>query len=246
MSSDLPRLYRDLAPWFTLLTAPEEYAAEAEAYRRILSDAIQPRTVLELGSGAGNNASHLKAHFEMTLVDLSPEMLRVSLEQNPECAHTQGDMRTVRLGRAFDAVFVHDAVMYLRTEADLALAVETAFVHTRPGGVALFVPDCVRETFRPVTDSGGHDREARGLRYLEWTWDPDPEDTTFVSDFAYLLRDEDGSVSSISERHVVGLFPRETWLGLLSRAGFAARRVGIDLDDMEPGSYEGFLGLRGR
>jgi SAM-dependent methyltransferase len=202
--------------------------------------------VLELGSGAGNNASHLKGHFEMTLVDLSPEMLSVSMEQNPECEHAQGDMRTVRLGRSFDAVFVHDAVMYLRTEADLALAVETAFVHTRPGGVALFVPDCVRETFRPATSWGGHDRGKKGLRYLEWTWDPDPEDSTFVSDFAYLLREEDGSVRSISERHVVGLFARNIWLGLLSEAGFSPQRVGIELEDIEPGSYEGFLGLRER
>jgi SAM-dependent methyltransferase len=247
MGPDLPLLYRDLAPWFTLLTAPEDYAEEAEAYRKILSGVSHPpRTVLELGSGAGNNASHLKAHFEMTLVDLSPEMLSVSMEQNPECAHEQGDMRTVRLGHSFDAVFVHDAVMYLRSEADLALAVETAFVHTRPGGVALFVPDCVRETFRPATSTGGHDRGKKGLRYLEWTWDPDPGDSTFVSDFAYLLREEDGSVRSISERHVVGLFPRKTWLGLLSEAGFSAQRVGIELADLEPCSYEGFLGLRER
>ena len=27
---------------------------------------------------------------------------------NPECEHVQGDMRTLRLGREFDAVFVHD------------------------------------------------------------------------------------------------------------------------------------------
>jgi hypothetical protein len=40
----------------------------------------------------------------MTLVDLSEEMLVVSRQLNPECQHHQGDMRTVRLGRTFDAV----------------------------------------------------------------------------------------------------------------------------------------------
>jgi hypothetical protein len=33
-------------------------------------------------------------------------------------AQVEGDMRTTRLGRQFDAVFVHDAVCYMTTEAD--------------------------------------------------------------------------------------------------------------------------------
>jgi trans-aconitate methyltransferase len=49
----------------------------------------------------------MKKDFEMTLVDLSPQMLEVSKRQNPDCEHVVGDMRTVRLGREFDAVFVH-------------------------------------------------------------------------------------------------------------------------------------------
>lgn len=48
----------------------------------------------------------------MTLVDLSPEMLTTSCALNPECEHLPGDMRTVRLGRLFDAVFIHDAIIY--------------------------------------------------------------------------------------------------------------------------------------
>src|SRR3972149_1508073 len=62
-----------------------------------------PHTVLELGSGGGNNASHMKAHFKLTLVDRSPAMLAVSRALNPECEHLEGDMRTLRLGRGFDA-----------------------------------------------------------------------------------------------------------------------------------------------
>ena len=42
----------------------------------------------------------------MTLVDLSDGMLAVSRQLNPECEHHLGDMRTVRLGRTFDAVWV--------------------------------------------------------------------------------------------------------------------------------------------
>ena len=104
--TDLPRLYGDLAKWWPLLSAPEDYAEEAGVFREVLCGAAHfpISTILELGSGGGNNASHLKAHFEMTLVDKSPGMLKVSRKLNPECDHHLGDMRTIRLGISYDAV----------------------------------------------------------------------------------------------------------------------------------------------
>jgi ubiquinone/menaquinone biosynthesis C-methylase UbiE len=59
----------------------------------------RPATLLELGSGGGNNASHLKAHFSLTLVDLSQGMLDLSRRLNAECEHIQADMKTLRLAR---------------------------------------------------------------------------------------------------------------------------------------------------
>jgi SAM-dependent methyltransferase len=216
-----PRLYTDLASWWPLLSSPDDYSEEAEFHRQCLLKAsrIPVRTVLELGSGGGNNATHMKAHFELTLVDIAPAMLRVSRNQNPECEHIHGDMREVRLGRLFDAVFVHDAIDYLTTEEDLVRTIETVWIHCRSGGAAHFCPSYVRETFQPDTRHGGHDRMLRSLRYLEWTYDPDPEDTTITTDFAYILRDAAG-VRVECDQHTLGLFPRATWLALLSEQGF--------------------------
>ena len=49
-------------------------------YQRALLDACRRpcHTVLELGSGGGNNASYLKSRFSMVLVDPSLGMLEVS------------------------------------------------------------------------------------------------------------------------------------------------------------------------
>ena len=239
-----PRLYGELEDWFHLLTAPEDYAEEAELYRRVLLEACDepPRTVLELGSGGGNNASHLKAHFELTLVDRSLQMLELSRSLNPECRHLVGDMRDVWLGEEFDAVFVHDAVAYITTEDDLAATIATASAHLRPGGAVLFVPDFVRERFEPHTGHGGHDAEQRGLRYLQWFWDPDPADTTCACDFAYLLREGD-DMRCVLDRHVFGLFRRATWLELLERAGLeSSHQVGPP--DEESAGAELFVGKK--
>jgi hypothetical protein len=238
-----PRLYRELADWWPLLSAPEDYAEEAALYQRALIEgSSRPlTTLLELGSGGGNNASHLKARFNMTLVEPSSGMLEVSRRLNPDCEHVHGDMRTIRLGRRFDAVFVHDAVVYMTTEADLKAAIETAFLHCERGGVALFAPDHVRENFRASTDHGGHDGEGRGLRYLEWTWDPDPSDSVYVVDYAYLLRERDGSVRAEHDRHIEGLFARADWLRWLADAGFQATVVPLEHSELPPGQYELFV-----
>ncbi|HEX2025327.1 MAG TPA: class I SAM-dependent methyltransferase [Actinomycetota bacterium] len=239
-----PRLYTALAPWFPLITPPDEYREEAAIYAALLDEAAaQPiDTLLELGSGGGHNASHLKQRYRMTLTDLSPAMLDLSRRLNPDCEHIEGDMRVLRLGRDFDAVFVHDALDYLTTAEDLRAAIETVGVHCRPGGVALLVPDYVKERFGPRTDFGGSDGDGRAARFLEWDWDPDPDDDTYVVDFAYLLR-EGERVRIEHDRHVCGVFPRDVWLGLLEGAGFRAEARVIHHSD-EDVSREAFLAVK--
>ena len=245
-STHLPKLYNELADWWPILSAPEDYAEEAEFYRQaILAHCtFDPKTMLELGSGGGNNASHLKAHFELTLVDLSPGMLAVSRKLNPECEHLRGDMRSVRLEQQFDLVFIHDAVGYLTSAVALAKAIETAFYHCKPGGVALFAPDCVFETFEPSTDHGGHDGEGRSLRYLEWTWDPDPNDTRYLLYMVYVLREQVSSIRTVEDRHELGLFGHDDWLRLIGEAGFQAKSIPFEHSELEPGSTYVFLGLK--
>jgi hypothetical protein len=147
-------------------------------------------------------------------------MLAVSRSLNPDCEHIPGDMRTLRLERTFDAVFIHDAIDYMTTPHDLRLALETAYIHCASGGLALFVPDYVKEIFQPDTDHGGTDGDERALRYLEWTYDPDDTDTTYTTDFAYLYRQNNQPTQIAYDHHICGLFPRDHWLRTLHDIGF--------------------------
>ena len=221
------RLYADLAEWWPLFSDRAAYRRETAQFLRLIRQSTRPApaTVLELGSGGGNSAFFMKRRLEMTLVDLSPGMLEVSRRLNPECEHVRGDIRTVRLERTFDAVFVHDAICHMTEEASLRAAMKTAYIHCRPGGVALFVPDFVRETFVAGTDQGGGDSGRRSVRFLQWIVDPDPGDTTYVVDFAILLRERGRRARVVHDHHVQGLFSRARWLRLLRDVGFRARVV---------------------
>lgn len=224
-SNDTLRLYSDLAAWWPLFSPPVHYVEEAaDLLPTLMGDTDPaPRTLLELGCGGGSLAFHFKDRLRLTLTDRSPQMLEISRAVNPECEHVLGDMRTLNLGREFDRVFLHDAVMYLTDPSSVRAAIATAYRHCRPGGLALFVPDCVKETFQPETESGGEDGpNGRAMRYLSWTWDPDPGDDTYVEAFAFLLRDEQGALAVDSDRHLFGVFSRAAWLEWLRDAGFTA------------------------
>jgi SAM-dependent methyltransferase len=230
------RFYSDLARWWPLISPVADYAGEAREYARVMRAALpDAQTVLELGSGGGHNAFHLKSTFTLTLTDLSPEMLAMSRAINPECEHVAGDMRTLDLGRTFDVVFVHDAIDYMTSETDLAAAVATAYRHARPGGVALFVPDDVRESFLPDSACGGSDGPGgEGVRYLEWSYDPDPADTMVTTEYAFLLRGADGVIRTHHETHHTGLFAQATWMRLLEQHGFRAAAVPEQTDEARP------------
>ncbi len=224
-------MYSDLAPWFHLLTHPSDYAEEAEFTIQVVEGTIlgKARTLLELGSGGGNNASHLKRRFECALADLSPDMVALSRTLNPECEHLVGDMRSLRLDREFDVVFAHDALSYMTTEDDLGAALATAAIHVRPGGVVVLTPDATTEIFAPGTDTGGHDGDGgRSLRYLEWTHMPEPGASSYTVDYAIVVREPGGETSVVHDRHELGLFPHETWLHLIRDTGLEPLELPVE------------------
>jgi len=119
-------LYTELASWWPLLSAAEDYTEEAAFYEHALVGACErpPRTILELGSRGGNNASDMKKCLEMVLVDRSPARLAVSRRLNPGANTSSGTC--ARQARAtVDCLFVHDAVCHMTTAADLHKVIET-------------------------------------------------------------------------------------------------------------------------
>lgn len=239
------RIYTDLAQWYPLMGPADDYAGEADHIWRLLTAVGEqtPATLLELGSGPGHMASHLKTKLQCTLTDPAPQMLELGRALNPECECVLGDMRTLALPTRFDVVLAQDAIGYMTTVADLKAAIETASRHLRPGGVAIFIPDDVKDTFEESTKCGGHAADdGRALRFLEWTYDPDPGDTTIVVEFALMLREPGNPTRVEHDMHVAGLFDRATWRGLIRDAGLVL--VSPDVHDPYAGQHEVFVGRR--
>ncbi len=229
----LPRMYTDFAQYWTLISDPADYAQEARYWRDALRAKLGPgrHQILELGVGGGNNLSHLTGEFQAVAVDLSPQMIEQARKLNPDVEFRTGDMRTVRLGRKFKAVLVHDAISYMSTEDDLLAVFATAAAHLGPGGVFLTAPDWFQESFRdPIVNHGTNSDGATIFTNLEYVYDPDPTDTTIECLSWYLIR-EGASLRIEEDKHVFGLFSLQVWCELMERSGFAVEKLAIDAQD---------------
>ena len=233
------RMYYDLAHLWPAISSPEEYATEAPYWRGALQAELgQGRhEILELGVGGGHLLSHLTSDFQVTAVDISPNMLANSIQLNPEGEHHVGDMRSVRLGRTFDAVIIHDAISYMLTEDDLRSTFATARVHLEQGGVFICAPDWFRETFPGTLVSHWINRKGgREVTFIEYATDPDPDDETTESLFFYIIKEE-GNLRIERDHHTFGLFPLDTWLGLMTVSGFEAQKKPYPVEENKRHAY---------
>ena len=220
------RLYDDLAWLWPMWGSPEEYAGFcAHVTRLILALAEIPvRTLLNMGCGGGKNVFNLKRDYQVTGLDLSPRMLELARELNPECEFVPGDMRDFALDRAFDAVLIDDAVSYMTTRDDLRSAFAAAWRHLHPGGVMVVNPDDTKETFLQnrtvVTLAAGKAKPAElDVVFVENAYDPDPDDDQYEETMVYLIR-EGGRPRIETDRHILGLFARPVWVETLAEVGF--------------------------
>jgi len=234
---DIPmnRLYGELAWLWPLLSPPADYAEEAGHWRGVLREELGPgrHPVLELGVGGGHNLSHLRADVEAVAVDIAEPMLALSRRLNPDVEHIQGDMRSVRLGRRFAAVLIHDAISHITTADDLRAVFETARAHLAPGGLVIAAPDWLRETFQsPWSSEFSHAEGARRLTAFEYLYDPDPNDTQIECLLTYVI--ETGGEAVIEhDRLVLGLFPRACWRRTIEAAGFRFRERRFHLESAD-------------
>jgi SAM-dependent methyltransferase len=245
MSEKFNRLYNDLAWLWPLWGEPTEtYADWCEQVTRFIRrySRIPAGTLLNLGCGGGKNAFNLKVHFEVTGVDISPAMLDLARQLNPECRFLPGDMRDCSLGEQFDAVLIDDAISYMTTRADLEAVFQNGYRHLRPGGVMVVMPDHTRETFQQNRTRASVSRaRARppeiDVVFIENDYDFDPSDDFYDCTIIYLIQ-ERGKLRVETDTHILGLFSIDIWMSSLLQAGFEIHEENYSTEDRD---YQPFV-----
>lgn len=245
-NADQRRMYGDLSWAWPIICPPDDYVKETEEYVRLVRKyaRIPVSAVANFGCGGGHNDFTLKKSFEVTGVDISDQMISLARELNPEITYVCGDMRSVRLGRLFDAVTAFDAINYMQTIAGLKAAIRTAFSHLRPGGAFVTQVQDVAGNFRQCqTRCSTHSRTDTDITLLENYYDPDPSDTWYEALYIYLIR-RSGELTMETDIHHRGLFPMDTWRQFMKEAGFELHEDQIQLPADDGGSIPALIGVK--
>jgi len=250
MSEKFNRLYNDLAWLWPLWGEPTEtYADWCDQVTRFIHQYSErpAATLLNLGCGGGKNAFNLKKQFAVTGVDISPAMLDLARELNPECQFHFGDMRSCSLGHEFDAVLIDDAISYMVNRPDLLAVFQTAYRHLRAGGVMVVMPDHTRETFQQNHTRASVSRaKARpadiDVVFIENDYDFDPGDDFYDCTIIYLIQ-ESGKLRVETDTHILGLFSLDIWRSALREAGFEVHEENYSIDDRD---YKPFVCVKTR
>ena len=227
--------YNDLAWTEDLLADPAEYEHEVMVYVDLIkrTAAEPPSTLLHLGSGAGGHDVIFKRHFAVTGVDLSLGMLNKARVVHPDIEYIEGDMRTLRLERQFDAVAIPDSIDYMASQDDLQQAIQTATMHLKTGGVLLVVAKTGQtlrnNNFAYVGEKGG-----MHVTLLENNYINPFRPNTYEATLVYLVRNR-GELTIYTDHQVLGLFSEAMWDEVFKKAGMTMQKTTLD------GIYDSYL-----
>ncbi len=203
--------FRGYAAYYDLFYQSKDYDAECAFLEDVFAGSERPiRTVLDLGCGTGGHAVRLAQRgYKVTGVDSSPGMLERARAKEAQGAEwLEGDVRTLRLGRSFDAVICMFAVLgYQTANEDLSAALRTVRAHLAPAG--LFVFDCwygpAVLSQRPETRIGEFSQDGhRVLRIVR----PELDSFSHIVRVRYQIQRALGDriVEEIAETHTVRFF----------------------------------------
>ena len=240
--------FGNYAHYYDLLYRDKDYAGEAQFIQKLLQNyAPTTQSILELGCGTGAHAALLaKEGYQVHGIDLSADMLRrandrlshLPRELGARLEFSQGDIRTIRLNKQFDAVIsLFHVISYQITNEDLHAAFATAKAHLKPGGVFIF--DCwygpAVLSDRPVVRVKRlEDEEIRVIRIADSLMYPN-ENLVDVNYQVFIKQKSTGTVEELQETHKMRyLFKPEINL-LFAQSGFEYVESREWMTNREPG-----------
>ena len=206
-------------------TGIKDYQAETAELRRIIEESRPgARTLLDVACGTGAHLAELRRWYDVEGADISPAMLVVARGRLPGIQLHEADMRTLELGRSFDAVIcLFSSIGYITDPAEMRSTVARLAAHVAPSGLLILDgwirPDEWSEGYRPEPEIARDDemtvvRLAVGRR----------EGSITELDMHHLVQTA-GGVDYFMESHRLALTPTAEYVSAVESAGLSVQVI---------------------
>lgn len=230
-------MFTRTARYYDSLYAFKDYTAAARRLVGFLEERHpEARTLLDVACGTGRHLEVLRERYEVEGLDINPEFVEIARARCPGVPIHEADMRDFDLGRRFDIVTcLFSSIAYLRTYEDARRSIAAMARHLEPGGVLALEPWFTPQTYRTGHLTVNHVDEP-DLK-ITWMYLSQREGLLAVLDIHYLVG-TNGAVEYFRERHQLGLFTHDEYVGALSEAGLRVEHDPVGL--FQRGLYLGF------
>ncbi|MGY3729620.1 class I SAM-dependent DNA methyltransferase [Lactococcus termiticola] len=227
----------------------KNYALFAQVYDAIMDDSLyekwydfsvrhfSPYThkILELACGTGIlTEKFVSEHYELTGLDLSPEMLELAKTRVSNADFELGDMRKLDFKADFDAVTCFsDSLCYLADEDELKATFAGVYRGLREGGTFIFDVHSTYQTDEVFPGHAYHDN----AEDFAFVWDTYAGEVphSVAHELTFFVKEEDGRFMRKDELHEERTYPIEVYRSLLEEVGFKDVQVFADFEDEAPG-----------
>lgn len=211
-------MFKASARFYDALYHFKDYAAAStQLHTLVQQHHPNARTLLDVGCGTGMHLAHLRNYYQVEGLDVSSEMLEVARERCPDIPLHEASMVDFRLENRFDVVAcLFSSIGYVKSAANMRMAVASMAQHLRPGGVLILEPWFTPESYwvGRVTANFVDEPDLK----IAWMYISEREDLLTVLNINYLVATPEG-VEHFVERHEMGLFTHEEYLEAFAQAG---------------------------
>jgi SAM-dependent methyltransferase len=202
----------------------KDYAAESERLHALIEERSPgAATLLDVACGTGKHLEQLRGWYEVSGLDLDPQLLELAKERLGDVELHEADMTAFALDRQFDVVTcLFSSIGYVGTVERLDDAIAAMAAHLEPGGVMIVEPWLTPDAWiadRPHLLSV----DEPDLKIARMTISGRDGRLAIMS-FEYLVGTPAG-IETFSERHEAALFTDAEY-----RQAFAAAALSVDHD----------------
>ena len=135
-------MFTNSARFYDAVYSFKDYEAESRRLQALIEERSPgAATLLDVACGTGKHLEQLRAWYEVSGLDLDPQLLEIAHERLGDVELHEGDMTSFSLGRTFDVVTcLFSSIGYVGTVERLEGAVAAMAAHLEPGGVLIVEP----------------------------------------------------------------------------------------------------------
>ena len=238
--------YNRFAYIYDVFMSDEPYDTWADRINGLISKYTPDcQSILDLGCGTGVMTRLLRDRgYNMTGLDLSPDMLAVAASYDDDILYINQDMCELELPYTFDCMIsAYDSINYLTASEDILSCFQRVFEYLEPGGLFIFDFHNVGY-YAAIGESVIAENRDAGSFIWENYYDPDTHINEY--DLTLYILDEDGRYTRSEETHVQRGYSLEEMTEALLDAGFEILEYSDTDTDSEPDENTGRIRITTR